>query len=130
MHQSGHSRAHSMQTVQFSSSSAMTPRERGGRSGSTSGYCRVVERRVIVRNVTASPLSRPLPWPCRSPSSVTSSYPAPFVHSAETHPLRSCSTVTFGRPAMTAALSDMPPGGGWTTDDLDDLPEDGVRREL
>jgi Uma2 family endonuclease len=31
---------------------------------------------------------------------------------------------------MTAALSDMPPGGGWTTDDLDDLPEDGVRREL
>jgi Uma2 family endonuclease len=31
---------------------------------------------------------------------------------------------------MTAALSDMPPAGGWTTDDLDDLPEDGVRREL
>jgi Uma2 family endonuclease len=31
---------------------------------------------------------------------------------------------------MTAALSDMPPGGGWTTEDLDDLPEDGVRREL
>ena len=31
---------------------------------------------------------------------------------------------------MTAALSDMPPGGGWTTDDLDGLPEDGVRREL
>jgi Uma2 family endonuclease len=31
---------------------------------------------------------------------------------------------------MTAALSDMPPVGGWTTDDLDDLPEDGVRREL
>ena len=42
MHQSGHSRAHSMQTVQFSSSSAITPRERGGRSGSTSGYCWVV----------------------------------------------------------------------------------------
>ena len=31
---------------------------------------------------------------------------------------------------MTAALSDMPPGGGWTTDDLDALPEDGRRREL
>jgi Uma2 family endonuclease len=31
---------------------------------------------------------------------------------------------------MTAALSDWPPAGGWTTDDLDDLPEDGVRREL
>jgi Uma2 family endonuclease len=31
---------------------------------------------------------------------------------------------------MTAALSDRPPVGGWTTDDLDVLPEDGVRREL
>ena len=31
---------------------------------------------------------------------------------------------------MTAALSDVPPTGGWTTDDLDALPEDGVRREL
>ena len=41
MHQSGHSRAHSMQTVQFSSNSAITPRLRGGRSGCTSGYCRV-----------------------------------------------------------------------------------------
>lgn len=32
---------------------------------------------------------------------------------------------------MTAALqSDYPPEGGWTTDDLDALPEDGHRREL
>jgi Uma2 family endonuclease len=31
---------------------------------------------------------------------------------------------------MTAAMSDPPPAGGWTTDDLDALPEDGVRREL
>ena len=31
---------------------------------------------------------------------------------------------------MTAALSDVPPEGGWTTDDLDALPEDGLRREL
>ncbi|MEV4828255.1 hypothetical protein ACQP2H_27585 [Micromonospora sp. CA-248260] len=32
---------------------------------------------------------------------------------------------------MTAALqSDHPPEGGWTTDDLDALPEDGRRREL
>ena len=37
---------------------------------------------------------------------------------------------------MTAAMSRMsdmnglPPAGGWTTDDLDALPEDGVRREL
>jgi Uma2 family endonuclease len=31
---------------------------------------------------------------------------------------------------MTAAMSNMPPADGWTTDDLDLLPEDGVRREL
>jgi Uma2 family endonuclease len=31
---------------------------------------------------------------------------------------------------MTAALSEVPPADGWTTDDLDALPEDGVRREL
>ena len=32
---------------------------------------------------------------------------------------------------MTAALSDVfPPIGGWTTDDLAELPEDGRRREL
>lgn len=32
---------------------------------------------------------------------------------------------------MTAALqSDVPPEGGWTTDHLDGLPEDGRRREL
>ncbi|GAB1644910.1 Uma2 family endonuclease [Krasilnikovia sp. MM14-A1259] len=31
---------------------------------------------------------------------------------------------------MTAALSDGPPADGWTTDDLEALPEDGLRREL
>jgi Uma2 family endonuclease len=31
---------------------------------------------------------------------------------------------------MTAALSDWPPADGWTTDDLDALPDDGMRREL
>jgi Uma2 family endonuclease len=31
---------------------------------------------------------------------------------------------------MTAATSDLPPADGWTVDDLDALPEDGVRREL
>lgn len=32
---------------------------------------------------------------------------------------------------MTAAPSDsFPPVGGWTTDDLDAMPEDGHRREL
>ncbi|MEV6343316.1 Uma2 family endonuclease [Actinoplanes sp. NPDC051851] len=31
---------------------------------------------------------------------------------------------------MTMAISDFPRAAGWTTEDLDDLPEDGVRREL
>ncbi|GIE96168.1 Uma2 family endonuclease [Paractinoplanes rishiriensis] len=31
---------------------------------------------------------------------------------------------------MTAAMSDLPPADGWTVDDLDALPDDGVRREL
>ena len=31
---------------------------------------------------------------------------------------------------MTAAMSDLPPADGWTVDDLDVMPEDGVRREL
>ena len=61
MHQSGHSRAHSMQTVQFSSSRAITPRERGGSSGFVSGYCWVCAGRVIVFNVMASPLANPDP---------------------------------------------------------------------
>ncbi len=48
MHQSGHSRAQSMQEVQLSACSAITPRLRGGSSGATSGYWRVVERRSIL----------------------------------------------------------------------------------
>src|SRR3954447_11243913 len=137
MHQSGHSRAQSMQTVQFSSSSAMTPRLRGGSSGSTSGYCWVVDRLVIVLNVTASPLIRPWPGVVRCPSSVTSSHPAPSVNFRRAHPqeiFRYGGTrgerPRFWRPVMTAALNDLPPADGWTTDDLDALPEDGVRREL
>ncbi|MCO8275653.1 Uma2 family endonuclease [Actinoplanes sp. TRM 88003] len=31
---------------------------------------------------------------------------------------------------MTATASDMPPQGQWTSDDLDRVPEDGVRREI
>lgn len=61
MHQSGHSRAHSMQTVQFSSKRPMTPRVRGGSSGWASGYCAVTVFFVIVRRVTARPLARPEP---------------------------------------------------------------------
>jgi hypothetical protein len=50
-----------MHEVQFSSSSAITPRLRGGRSGFTSGYCRVTERCVIIHMVVARPLTNPLP---------------------------------------------------------------------
>src|SRR5439155_8508052 len=59
MHQSGHSRAHSMQTVQFSSLRAMTPRARAGGSSRSWGYCVVWLPLSIVRNVTPSPLTSP-----------------------------------------------------------------------
>src|SRR5687768_1505665 len=62
MHQSGHSRAHSMQTVQFSSSSAMTPRARVGGASLTWGYCTVTAGRSIVPRVTPRPLIRPGSW--------------------------------------------------------------------
>src|SRR3954471_21022348 len=86
MHQSGHSRAQSMQTVQFSSSRAITPRLRGGSSGSTSGYCWVVDRLVMVLRVTASPWTSPLPGVLRSPSSLTNAYPAPSPRATRAHP--------------------------------------------
>ena len=64
MHQSGHSRAQSMQDVQFSSSSAMTPRLRGGRCGCASGYSAVWVGLARVRAVVASPLRMPgMPMP-------------------------------------------------------------------
>lgn len=53
------------------------------------------------------------------------------------HPAYGCLTVNAGRnehlerPEMIAELHDAyPPEGGWTTDDLDRLPDDGHRREL
>ena len=61
MHQSGHSRAQSMQEVQFSSISAITPRVRGGSSGATSGYWWVCARVVMFLNVVARPCTRPDP---------------------------------------------------------------------
>src|SRR4051794_20829136 len=60
MHQSGHERAHSMQTVQFSSFSAMTPRARATGSSRSCGYCTVTAGFIIVLNVTPSPVSIPL----------------------------------------------------------------------
>src|ERR687886_2953862 len=63
MHQSGHSRAHSMQTVQFSSFRAITPRARGARSSFSWGYWTVtaplVQVLIMVLNVTPRPLARP-----------------------------------------------------------------------
>src|SRR5207249_2965580 len=59
MHQSGHCRAHSMQTVQFSSFSAMTPRARVGGSSRSCGYCTVTAGFNIVLSVTPKPLTRP-----------------------------------------------------------------------
>src|SRR5215475_16057401 len=60
MHQSGHERAQSMQTVQFSSFNAMTPRARGAGSSRSCGYCTVTAGLVMVLNVTPSPVSIPL----------------------------------------------------------------------
>src|SRR5215210_4193478 len=69
MHQSGQLRAHSMQTVQFSSLSAMTPRARVGGASLTLGYWVVTAGRVIVLNVTPSPLSSPGTEGISAPSS-------------------------------------------------------------
>ena len=49
-------------------------------------YSWVIDRLVMFLNVTASPLIRPLPGALRSPSSVTSPYPAPSVNSRRVHP--------------------------------------------
>src|SRR5262245_48849244 len=61
MHQSGHSRAHSMQTVQFSSLRAMTPRARVGGASFSWGYCTVTAPSSMVLNVMPRPLMSPLP---------------------------------------------------------------------
>ena len=75
MHQSGHSRAQSMQEVQFSSISAMTPRVRGGSSGATSGYCRVCAGVTMFLNVVARPCTRPVPGTAFFFSGVTAPSP-------------------------------------------------------
>src|SRR5690349_21110851 len=59
MHQSGHCRAHSMHTVQFSSFNAITPRARAGGSSRSCGYCTVTAGLSIVLSVTPNPVTRP-----------------------------------------------------------------------
>src|SRR6266536_6289849 len=125
MHQSGHSRAHSMQTVQFSSSSAITPRVRGGSAGGTSGYCAVTARLVMVRSTMASPRANPEPgtptpvssgW-CHRDQVLATVTLAPTVHrgTPSTNPDfpgntclggsegGACACTGGGRPAVTAA---------------------------
>src|SRR6478736_8441001 len=79
MHQSGHSRAQSMHEVQFSSVSAMTPRDRGGSAGATSGYSAVCVCRVRLLAVVASPLTSPGSMP-----SLTSAHLSPLALRPET----------------------------------------------
>ena len=55
MHQPGHSRAHSMQTVQFSSTSAMTPRAARRQLRLDIGVLLGTARRVRWSNVTSAP---------------------------------------------------------------------------
>src|SRR3974390_3204195 len=55
MHQSGQERPHSMQTVQFSSFSAITPRARVGGSSRSCGYCTVTAGLSIVLKVMPRP---------------------------------------------------------------------------
>src|ERR1035437_10252536 len=106
MHQSGHSRAHNMQLVQFSSSRAMTPRVRGGRWGWASGYSAVWVGLAKVLAVVASPLRRPGMAPrdlggflCECGCSVMSSTP-PILRSKEIFNLstRFAVEVTFSCP--------------------------------
>src|SRR6476659_6206616 len=63
MHQSGQERAHSMQTVQFSSRRAMTPRARMGGASFSRGYCTVFAPWVMVRAIVPSVTPRPLTKP-------------------------------------------------------------------
>src|SRR5581483_4310604 len=54
-----HERAHNMQTVQFSSLSAITPRARVGGSSRSCGYCTVTAGFSMVFNVTPRPVTTP-----------------------------------------------------------------------
>ena len=99
MHQSGHSREQSMHTVQFSCTSAMTPRVRGGSAGATSGYSVVCEGRVSTRAVVASPRTKPTFTPCILPLS-----PPPARPSAPIGTIQPCTT-----PGCQGQLALVPP---------------------
>src|SRR5580704_195923 len=59
MHQSGHWRAQSMQTVQLSSTREITPRDRAVMSSFTWGYCTVTAPCNIVMKVVFRPFTIP-----------------------------------------------------------------------
>src|SRR5438067_4605737 len=61
MHQSEQLRAHSMQTVQFSSFRAMTPRARMVGVSFSFGYCVVTPGFSMLLSVTPKPLTSPCP---------------------------------------------------------------------
>src|SRR5665213_1672788 len=59
MHQSGHCRAQSMHTVQLSSTSEMTPRERAVIASRSRGYWTVCAPSSMVMNVVFKPFNNP-----------------------------------------------------------------------
>src|SRR5918999_1272610 len=98
MHQSGHSRAHSMHTVQFSSLSAITPRVLNGRSCFSSGYSITVLCLKRCFSVTASPFRSPKPKPRRRALFRRGSIALPFGSS-------SVSTLLSSSIAMSSSLN-------------------------
>src|SRR6478752_3558053 len=106
MHQSGHSRAQSMHEVQFSSVSAMTPREREGSAGDTSGYSAVWAWRVSERAVVAMPLTSP----GRMPSAIASHPPS--TSKGQNLPSHASRVATSGRlPPVEWPLAPLPRNG-------------------
>src|ERR1051325_4249086 len=99
MHQSGHSREHFQQTVQFSCLSAMTPRVLGGRFGFSSGYCWVIEGWSMCFSVTPRPLTRPTPGGALR-------FPFPFRGSSAPGPTScSVSMATYFTATFTTAVT-------------------------
>ena len=103
MHQSGHSRAHSMHDVQFSSISAMTPRLRRGKLWFDVGILLGDRPRVIDLRSRPSPLSRPTPSSAPVASAFVVSVPH---HATVTTPVTtSCASaigIKSARPASAA----------------------------